>query len=223
VDSMTLKGFIALQVHSSKNADRKVWFKNIRIQDLGQHVWKPVFDGKSLAGWQTFGKGQWQVVDGAIKGTCGADSPNGAVLAYAAPMAEYTLRLKYKAAKGQGSLYMLTPKADSPTGLNAAIDTNADGMTGALYEGGSILQKPYKGEKTDWDWLEWQQIKPGDWNQLTVSVHGKRIVVFVNDHKTAELKDYAGPASGQIALLVKGGQDGEIWFKDIEILVPEKK
>lgn len=33
-DSMTLRGFIALQVHSNKQADRQVQWRNIRLQDL---------------------------------------------------------------------------------------------------------------------------------------------------------------------------------------------
>ena len=33
-DDMTAKGFIALQVHSSKEADKKIKWRNIRIQDL---------------------------------------------------------------------------------------------------------------------------------------------------------------------------------------------
>jgi uncharacterized protein len=33
-DDMTAKGFIALQVHASKEADEKIKFRNIRIQDL---------------------------------------------------------------------------------------------------------------------------------------------------------------------------------------------
>ena len=36
-------------------------------------------------------------------------------------------------------------------------------------------------------------------------------------HKSAELKDDPGRREGRFALQVHGGQDCEVWFKDIEI------
>ena len=64
--------------------------------------------------------------------------------------------------------------------------------------------------------------KPGAWNQMTVSARGRRIVVHVNNTKTAELLADKGRLSGQIALQLHGNQDVEVHFKDIEALVPSK-
>ena len=69
VDSMDLTGFIALQVHSYKgDKSAQVRWRNIRIQDLGKHVWKPAWDGKTLSGWSPRGGGgaNWTIEDGAI-------------------------------------------------------------------------------------------------------------------------------------------------------------
>jgi hypothetical protein len=67
VDSMEPTGFIGLQVHAYKgDKPAQVRWRNIRIQDLGRHVWKPLWDGKTLAGWTQRGGGSWTVEDGAI-------------------------------------------------------------------------------------------------------------------------------------------------------------
>ena len=56
---------------------------------------------------------------------------------------------------------------------------------------------------------------------MTVSAHGSRIVVHVNDKKSAELKNDPGRKAGLIALQLHGGQNVEVHFKDIELLVKE--
>jgi len=61
-------------------------------------------------------------------------------------------------------------------------------------------------------------VKQGEWNQMTVSAHGKRIVVHVNNRKTAELKNDPGRTEGYLGLQLHGGQEMHVEFKDIEIL-----
>jgi hypothetical protein len=57
---------------------------------------------------------------------------------------------------------------------------------------------------------------------MTVSARGRRIAVDVNGHRSAELKDDPGRLEGRLALQVHGGQDVQVAFKDIELLVPSK-
>jgi hypothetical protein len=61
--------------------------------------------------------------------------------------------------------------------------------------------------------------RPGDWNEMAISAHGGRIVVHINGKKTAELRDDPGRRSGRVALQLDAGQDLEVWYKDIEVLV----
>jgi hypothetical protein len=226
IDSMTQTGFVALQVHASDKAGGKIWFKNIRIQDLGQHVWIKIFNGKNLDGWKTLGKGQWQVVNGEIQGTCGKDSECGTTLVFPVLKPDYTLRMQFKAVKGLGAMYLLSPKADCPTtltGANAILDSAGDGMTGALADGSTVLLKPFWGGYDNWPTSKDERYKPGQWSLLSVSVHGKRVSVFIDNHRTAEIKDFDTPAEGAAAFLIKGGHDGEFLLKDIEWLVSEGK
>jgi hypothetical protein len=73
------------------------------------------------------------------------------------------------------------------------------------------VSKPSPEEVKTW-------FKPQEWNTMSVSAHGGRIAVEVNGHRTAELLNDKGRTEGKLALQVHGGQDGEVYFKDIEIL-----
>ena len=97
------------------------------------------------------------------------------------------------------------------TGFQAEIDAEKD--AGGLYEtnGRAWVSQPKPEEVKSW-------FKPGDWNEMTVSAHGGYVVVTVNGRKSAELKDDPGRKEGKFALQVHGGQDCDLWFKDIEIL-----
>jgi hypothetical protein len=99
VDTIDQKGFIALQVHQVNNeeeANKKTYFKNIRIKTTGlqstpfppgifvvdyvpnhltnyekQNGWKLLFDGKTSGGWRgaylkTFPKKDWVIKNGTI-------------------------------------------------------------------------------------------------------------------------------------------------------------
>ena len=67
-------------------------------------------------------------------------------------------------------------------------------------------------------------VAPGSSNPLKpwsndASARGTRVVVHVNNVKTAELPDDTqGRKSGHLALQLHGGQDMEIRFRKIEIL-----
>ena len=80
-DSLNLSGFIALQVHGTNRKEpMQIKWRNIRIQDLGKHRWKPLFNGKDLSGWHALPGGKWEVVDGAIRGTSEASEPRHGLL-----------------------------------------------------------------------------------------------------------------------------------------------
>ena len=219
VDSMTLTGFIGLQVHSTKSKEPlTVRWRNLRIKDLGSHVWKPLFDGKSLQGWHSLPGGKWEVRDGVIIGSSSRDEKCHGLLVSDRRYGDFTARLKFKAVKGNSGFYFRADKVESNVGVHgfqAEIDPSKD--VGGLYETGgrAWVVKPSPEEVKKY-------FKAGEWNQMTVSAHGRRIVVHVNGHKTAELKNDPGRLEGHLALQMHGGQDMEVMFKEIEIMIPEK-
>lgn len=211
LDAMDVNGVIALQVHSGKNV--KVEYRNIRLADLGRASWKPLWNGTSLEGWRAIGKGQWSIVDGAIHGANAASEKEFGHLVSKESFKDFVVRLKYKAVAGNSGLYFrIAEKGFSGvTGFQAEIDPAND--VGGLYEtnGRSWVSQPKPAEVKKW-------YRPNQWNSMTVHAHGGRIKVDVNGFQTAELANDPGRTEGPFALQVHGGQDVDVWFKDIEIL-----
>ncbi len=212
VDTADLEGFIALQVHSGK-AGRIRW-RNVRLKDLGRSEWKPLWDGKSLNGWEKIGGGDWKIVDGTLHGTAPKSEPRHGHLITKEQHGDFAVRVKYLAKQGNSGLYFRTEKRNDMVGVagfQAEIDPEND--AGGLYEtsGRAWVVQPKPEDVKKW-------YKPGVWNEMSVVALGRRIVVHVNGHKTAELLDDPGRARGHIALQLHGGQDMDVAFKDVEIL-----
>jgi hypothetical protein len=176
--------------------------------------WQPLWDGKTFNGWHLIGKGVWKIEDGAIHGSnVKAESEFGHVVTDKI-FKDFTVRLKYKAVKGNSGLYFRIEEKgfSGVSGFQAEIDAEKD--AGGLYETNGrawvVQPKPEDVKK---------YFKPGEWNEMTVSAHGGHIVVHVNGVKSAELKDDPGRREGKLALQVHGSQDCDVWFKDIEMLV----
>ncbi len=214
-DPVDQAGFIGLQVHSVRSdKPLEVRWRNIRIKDLGRHVWKPLFDGKTLQGWHTIPGGKWQVSDGIIVGTSASSESRHGLLVSDRSFGDFTVRLKFKALKGNSGLYFRADEVGGGVGVHgfqAEIDASND--VGGLYETGG---RAWVVQPTAEDVARW--FKPQEWNEMTVSAHGGRIVVHVNGLKTAELKNDKGRLKGHLALQLHGGQEMHVMFKDIEML-----
>lgn len=212
-------GFIGLQVHSVRSdKPLEVRWRNIRIKDLGRHVWKPLFDGKSLKGWHTLPGGRWEVRDGVIVGSSSSSETRHGLLVSDRRYGDFTARLKFKALKGNSGFYFRADEIGSGVGVHgfqAEIDESKD--VGGLYETGG---RAWVVQPTPEDVQKW--FKPGEWNQMTVSAHVRRIIVHVNGQKSAELKKDKGRLEGHLAFQLHGGQDMHVMFKDVEILLPGK-
>jgi hypothetical protein len=67
-------------------------------------------------------------------------------------------------------------------------------------------------------------VRPDEWNEAVASVHGNRLVFFLNGIKTVELPNDKGISpEGHIALQVHGAKNPtEVWFKDVEVLEPAR-
>jgi hypothetical protein len=216
-DSVDLIGFIGLQVHSfGGDEPAQVQWRNIRIKEKGRHVWAPLFDGRTLQGWHTAPGGNWKLHDGIIEGTNTSEDERNGLLVSDKCYGDFTVRLKFKAVKGNSGFYFRADKVKDSVavnGLQVEIDESKD--VGGLYETGGRgwVVKPSSEEVKKWFKLQY-------WNEMTVSAHGRRIVVHVNGQKTAELKNDQGRLDGHFALQLHPKQDMHVMFKDIEMLLP---
>jgi hypothetical protein len=217
VDSMTQSGFIGLQVHGvgGRKEPLQVRWRNIRIKDMGRSAWTPIFDGKTLGGWTALPGGQWAVKNGVIHGTSPKSEGRHGMLLSDKQFSDFTARVVYRSNKGNSGFYFRAervPTGVSMHGFQAEIDPNND--VGGLYETGGRgwVVKP----KAD---AVKKYFKPGDWNVMTVSAHGRRVVVHVNGTKTAELPNDKGRTAGHFGLQLHGGQDMDVEFKSVEQLL----
>lgn len=211
IDPVDMTGFIALQVHSFKGPHPAVvkW-RNIRIQDLGRHEWRPLFDGKTLSGWTHQGGGTFTVENGAIVGRSkDGDERIGFVISDR-NFSDVTTRVKFKAPKGNSGYFVRT-QPPSMKGYEVEVDSKM--RTGGYWEVGGRR------------WVTGPEDNAGvladEWNDLAASLHGRRIVFHLNGVKTVDIPNDAEGVTldGRIALQAHGSKNPtEVWFKDIEVL-----
>ena len=218
-DSLEIEGFIALQVHGnpSKTPIEVAW-RNVRIQNLGRHEWKPLFNGTTLEGWHTLPGGSWKVTAGMIVGTSPSSEPRHGLLVTDRQFEDFTVRCQFRVHQGDSGFYFRSEEVKGNVGVHGfQVEVDTSYETGGLYETGGrawVVQYP-PDQKTQW-------YKQGEWNDLSVSAHGRDVVVHMNGLPSAELKDDPGRAKGHIALQLHGGQDMHVEFRKIEMLVPER-
>jgi hypothetical protein len=182
---------------------------------LAAEEWKALWDGKSLEGWHVAGKGTWTIEDGAIRGIQEKSEPEYGHLISDAIFGDFTVRLKFKALKGNSGFYFRVSKEgfSGVTGFQAEIDATKD--VGGLYEtnGRGWVVQPSAKDVGIW-------FKPGEWNEMKVTAKGGDVTVHINGKKSAGISDDPGRKEGHFALQLHGKDDVEVWFKEIEILQP---
>lgn len=179
----------------------------------GQDEFRPLWDGQTLQGWHEIGAGSWSIEDGILIGTHKASEERHGHLVTDKIYDDFTVRVVYKAVKGNSGLYFRTEETSGPVGVEgfqAEIDATKD--AGGLYETGgrTWVVQPNAEEVA-------QYFRPNKWNEMTVSAQGRDVVVHVNGTKTAELTNDPGRLEGRLMLQLHGGQDMEVHIKSIEI------
>ena len=186
---------------------------DVAPQVAAMAAWKPLWDGKTMAGWHEIGKGSWTIENGAIHARHERTEGEFGHLVTDRTFKDFTVRLKYKAVKGNSGLYFRVEEKGGSgiSGFQAEIDPNQD--AGGLYEtnGRAWVVKPTPEKVKTW-------YKPNEWNAMTVTALGRNVTVHVNGVRSAAIVNDPGRTEGRFALQVHGGQDGEVLFKDIEIL-----
>ena len=148
-DSMTLRGFIALQVHGIGNDAQKngaqVRWKNLRITDLTRPAntlseqertagWRLLWDGKTTDGWrgaksESFPDKGWEMRDGVLTvlATGGAEAAAGGDIVTRERFSQFELMLDFQISEGanSGIKYFCQPNLDPITGTGAKAATGS--------------------------------------------------------------------------------------------------
>lgn len=197
---------------------------------------KPLFDGKSLAGWEGNEK-FWSVKDGAITGQTTAENPtkgNTFLIWKGGDVNDFELRLKFKIVGGNSGIqYRSVDKGNHVVnGYQADIDSGEtyigilyeEGGRGILAQRGEIVEIAADGKKTvtgkTGDSKEIAAaVKKEDWNEYVVIAKGNHLeqkingltTVVVTDNESGKARD-----KGILALQLHAGPPMTVQFKDIQ-------
>ena len=180
-----------------------------------KQVWKPLMDGKTLAGWHKVGEGEWTVENGAFVGRANKTKLYG-LLVSDKTFKDLTVRFKFRVLAGDSGFYIRTTikDPDQAHGLQIQVGLPGSGV-GGIYEsyGRAWVVKPSEEQEKKLSKLD-------DWNEMTIAAHGGDVVVQLNGVKTAELKNDPAQPKGILALQMHSGNVMHVMFKDIEMLEP---
>ncbi len=185
---------------------------------LAASGWTSLFNGKDLSGWKKNGDEKWVVDGGTI--LCESTANKYGYLSTEKTYKNFSLRLKFKGeAEGNSGVFVhsqitgMNPEhGPDIEGMQVEIDPGKGKHTGGLYESGGrgwVAQPTAEGENA---------LKPGEWNDLEISVQGSHIITSLNGVKVV---DYTDPSpkftEGIIALQIHTGGGVKIRWKDIQI------
>jgi hypothetical protein len=183
-----------------------------------QSTWVSLFNGKDLTGWKNNGEEKWVVEQGTI--LCESVANKYGYLTTEKTYRDFNLRLKFKGeAAGNSGVFLrsriirIDPEhGPDIEGMQVEVDPNAGKHTGGLYESGGRgwVKMPTAEGK--------QALKPGEWNDLEVSVHGNHIVTQLNGVKIVDFTDAAPKfIDGVVGLQIHTGGGVRMRWKDIFI------
>ena len=180
--------------------------------------WVSLFNGKDLAGWKINGEERWVARDATI--LCESTAGKYGYLTTEKTYRDFDLRLKFKGeAAGNSGVFFhskitgMNPETGPDIeGMQVEVDPNPGKHTGGLYESGGrgwVMMPTADGEKA---------LKPGEWNDLEVSVLGGHVVSRLNGVKIADFSDPAPKfKDGVIGLQIHTGGGVKMRWKDLFI------
>ena len=179
---------------------------------------KPLFDGRTLEGWEGNEK-LWSVVDGAIVGTTDNVEPikKNTFLATKKNYKNFTLKAKFKLRNGNSGIQFRSKTFPEFVVRGYQADIAESRYTGILYEEGfrSTILSDVKPEEVA------KHVKQDDWNEYVITADGPKITQTINGFTTVdytEKDDVKGAKEGVIALQLHVTEKPmRVSFKDVEI------
>jgi hypothetical protein len=195
---------------------------------VAQTGWRPLFDGRTLDGWQPCnGTATFTVEDGAIVGRTVLDSPNSFLCTrekFGDFILEYEAKIESEMNSGVQIRSIADPaiKAGRVHGYQVEVDPSDRAWTGGIYDEARrgwlyTLEGQERAQKA---------IRKGDWNRFRVEAIGPSIRTWLNGVECANILDDLTP-NGIIALQVHSiGKDASkvgqtIRFRNIRILTTD--
>jgi hypothetical protein len=185
--------------------------------------WKPLFNGKDLAGFVPNGTAIWKVEDGVLVGGQEGDPKRGGLLSTRDAYKDFELSLEFlidEHGKYNSGVYL---RNDAGTSGQTTYQVNIGRGAVGEYCGGVVI---HKGKGIEWlgKGDERDEIrKPREWNSLRILAKGPHIEVDLNGVRVADVTDPA-PAprfleAGVIGFQTYGaeGHSGFVKFRNLRI------
>ena len=226
-DGEALSGFIGLQVHATKNPDGNVCarWRNIRIKDLGTSRWTPFFvkgpDGKQTLKQARFVLPEdwsFNAEEGYLVGKHKPDEKRDGLVVSDKNYTDFIVRVSYQLFGGNSALYFRAEEVNTPwllKGFQNEIAGNE--KDSALWHTAGDKTKGRGWVARDDEFIAKIRNAKG-WNTTCTVACGDRIVEILNGQRTADIVDPLCEKSGKVGLQLHGGANGEMWFKDFEII-----
>ncbi len=175
---------------------------------------KPLFDGRTLAGW-TGDEKLWSVADGAIVGTTDDTAlKHNSFLATEKTYKNFVLKVKFKLRNGNSGIQYRSKSFPDHVVKGYQADIAESMFMGILYEEGGrgILVNVKPAEVAE-------HVNKDDWNEYVITADGPHITQVLNGFTTVDYteKSAEGATEGIIALQLHVGPKMRVWFKDVEI------
>ena len=224
IDPLSDRGFFGLQVHSERHPGQVRW-RNIRVKELPETPWKPFFKDGQFADIEVKPVGQWQFLeDGTVYGTSVKEEKLDGMLLSKNGFDNFAVRVSFKRGKGNSGLYFRAQEIDTPHWV-CGFQCEIDGNHTAAY----LWEVPGAPTKGRGGWLvqpseeNAKNIKPTDWNNISVAAIGDRIVTHLNGTQVLDVIDPDCLKEGKTALQLHGNSDMEYWFRNYEIMPLSKE
>lgn len=174
---------------------------------------KPIFDGKTLNGWDGDSR-LWKVEDGMIVGsTEGVKLTRNTFLVYKdREFGDFTLSCEVKLRNHNSGIQFRSVASEGWVVKGYQADMAEDAWWGSIYDEGGrrgILVNGWLGKAQN-------VVKAGDWNKVEIRCKGESIQIRINGMLTAELID-SMRLRGVIALQLHQGPPMMVWFRNFEM------
>ncbi len=180
---------------------------------LAQDGFRPLFDGKTLEGWEGDAR-LWSVRDGAIVGSTDHTkiTHNTFLIYRKAQFKDFELHAEAKLRNHNSGIQIRSEALDDYVVRGYQADMAEGNWWGSIYD-----EKGTRGVMVNgWIGKAEKVVKKNDWNTVDVLCKGDNIQVRVNGLLTADLHDSL-KLEGIIALQLHMGQPMEVSFRNIRI------
>lgn len=184
---------------------------------------KPLFDGKTFAGWEGDTEKTWRIENGElVAGSVDKKQPRNEFMSTKESYGNFELKLEFKLLGDpksgfvNGGVQIRSERhPDGVEMIGYQADIGPPKYWGALYD--ESRRKKMLAE-VDMTKVE-PVLKVNDWNSYTIRCEGPRIQLWINGVQTVDYteEDKTIPLTGKIAVQIHGNGNTQVRYKNITL------